>query len=136
MKLRRVVIAVAGVLFGLALAAGPAAAQTGSSSSSSSDYTLDCPALTGNSLGVANAAVGHLSARTVAQEDPDCPSTAVKGATVTATKVEAGAVQSTPLARTGSSDTIPLTRIGLGLLAAGGLVVLVARRRRTTSAAA
>ena len=35
------------------------------------------------------------------------------------------------LARTGADSTVPLTRIGVGLVAAGGLFVLAARRRRT-----
>jgi len=34
-----------------------------------------------------------------------------------------------PLPRTGSSDTMPLTRIGLAAVAAGGLLVLVSRKR-------
>ncbi len=35
-----------------------------------------------------------------------------------------------PLARTGSNSTLPLTRLGFGLVAAGGLVMLVSRRRK------
>jgi hypothetical protein len=35
-----------------------------------------------------------------------------------------------PLARTGSNSTLPLARLGFGLLAAGGLAMLVARRRK------
>ena len=39
-----------------------------------------------------------------------------------------------PLARTGSSSTVPLTSVALALLAAGGLILLFARsRRRHTS---
>jgi LPXTG-motif cell wall-anchored protein len=37
------------------------------------------------------------------------------------------------LARTGSSSTVPLTTVALGLLAAGGLFVVIARRRRDRS---
>jgi LPXTG-motif cell wall-anchored protein len=39
-----------------------------------------------------------------------------------------------PLPRTGSSDTLPLTRIGLAVVAAGGLVVALARKRRSAVA--
>ena len=39
------------------------------------------------------------------------------------------------LARTGADSTVPMTRIGVGLVAAGGLFVLAARRRRTALAA-
>lgn len=49
-------------------------------------------------------------------------------ATVT---VSAGAV-TPPLARTGSSNTMPLIRLGFGLLAAGGMAIFVARRRKSS----
>ncbi len=35
-----------------------------------------------------------------------------------------------PLVRTGAGSTLPLTRLGFGLVAAGGLVLLVSRRRK------
>jgi hypothetical protein len=38
-----------------------------------------------------------------------------------------------PLARTGTNSTLPLTRLGFGLVAAGGLVILVTRRRKSTT---
>jgi hypothetical protein len=38
-----------------------------------------------------------------------------------------------PLARTGANSTLPLTRVGFGLVAAGGLIVLVTRRRKQTA---
>ena len=41
-----------------------------------------------------------------------------------------------PLARTGSNSTMPLARLGFGLLAAGGAALLVSRRRRATASAA
>ncbi len=41
----------------------------------------------------------------------------------------------TPLARTGSNSTMPLARLGIGLLAAGGLALLVAKRRRSAASA-
>jgi len=37
-----------------------------------------------------------------------------------------------PLARTGSNSTLPLARLGFGLLAAGGLAMLVARKRKAS----
>jgi hypothetical protein len=40
-----------------------------------------------------------------------------------------------PLARTGSNSTLPLARLGFGLLAAGGLAMLVSRRRRASVSA-
>jgi hypothetical protein len=40
-----------------------------------------------------------------------------------------------PLARTGSNNTLPLVRLGFGLLAAGGMAIFVSRRRKTTVAA-
>src|SRR4051812_37553513 len=40
-----------------------------------------------------------------------------------------------PVARTGSNSTIPLTQLGLALLAVGGLFVLLARRRRVAQPA-
>ena len=39
-----------------------------------------------------------------------------------------------PLARTGSNSSLPLARLGFGLLAAGGLVLLISRRRTSVSA--
>jgi LPXTG-motif cell wall-anchored protein len=51
-------------------------------------------------------------------------------ATVT---VLAGAVTPTePLARTGSNSTMPLIRLGVGLLAAGGMAIFVSRRRKSS----
>lgn len=40
-----------------------------------------------------------------------------------------------PLARTGSNSTLPLARLGFGLLAAGGLAMVVSRRRRASVSA-
>ncbi|MEY2449271.1 MAG: hypothetical protein QOH79_2747 [Acidimicrobiaceae bacterium] len=37
-----------------------------------------------------------------------------------------------PLARTGSNSTMPLARLGFGLLAAGGLAIVVSRRRKAS----
>jgi hypothetical protein len=37
-----------------------------------------------------------------------------------------------PLARTGSNNTMPLVRLGFGLLAAGGMAIFVSRRRKTS----
>jgi hypothetical protein len=110
----------------LAFAVTPAGAQT--DSSSSSDYTPQC--VPGSSaLGAAPAPAGHLSAHVATQVDPNCPPSGVlPEAAVQGTQVEA-----TALSRTGSNSTIPLTRLGLGLLAVGGLVVLVTRRMRRTA---
>jgi LPXTG-motif cell wall-anchored protein len=44
-------------------------------------------------------------------------------------------VGGTGLARTGTDSSLPLTTIGIGLVAAGGFVVLIARRRRVASPA-
>jgi hypothetical protein len=41
-------------------------------------------------------------------------------------------VAAEPLARTGSNSTLPLARLGFGLLAAGGLAMLVSRRRKAS----
>jgi hypothetical protein len=40
-----------------------------------------------------------------------------------------------PLARTGSNSTMPLVRLGFGLLAAGGMAIFVSRRRKTAATA-
>jgi len=58
------------------------------------------------------------------------------GSACTSTSVEAAQVQSEPLARTGSSSSVPLARLAVALLAVGGLLVLVARRRRRSPPAA
>jgi hypothetical protein len=124
MRIRTAVVAAIVLFFALTLATAPAGAQT-----NSSDYTTVCPP-SGNTLGVAPA--GHLSASGVSQAiDPNCPPTDVGANQLGQTEVSGQ-----PLARTGS-DSLPLVRIGLGLLAAGGLVVLFARgrRRRPTVAA-
>jgi hypothetical protein len=42
----------------------------------------------------------------------------------------------TPLARTGSNSTLPLARLGFGLLAAGGVAMIVSRRRKASVATA
>lgn len=44
--------------------------------------------------------------------------------------------ETAPLARTGSNSTLPLTRLGFGLVAAGGLVILVSRRRKSAGVSA
>jgi hypothetical protein len=54
--------------------------------------------------------------------------------TCTSTSVEATQVQAEPLARTGSTSSIPLARFAVALLAVGGLFVLMARRRRPAAA--
>ena len=51
-------------------------------------------------------------------------------------EVSRAAIVAAPVARTGSSSTIPLTSIALALLAVGGLLVLFARRRRVSHAPA
>src|SRR3954452_7314187 len=56
-----------------------------------------------------------------------CPSQ-VAGIEILAPPV---APEAAPLARTGSNSTLPLTRLGFGLVAAGGLVILVSRRRKS-----
>lgn len=112
-------------MVGLAVLAAPAGAQT-----NSSDYTSVCTSSSGTSLGApgALAGVSHLSAHVATQTvDPNCPPSGVEAATQ---------VQGEALARTGSDSSIPLARIGLVLVAAGGLVVLFARRRRHARAAA
>ena len=53
-------------------------------------------------------------------------------AQVAALEIVAPAVPVEPLARTGSNSTLPLARLGFGLLAAGGMAVLVGRRRRNS----
>jgi LPXTG-motif cell wall-anchored protein len=54
------------------------------------------------------------------------------GGTVTTTTVEVLGSQTAPdaLPRTGSSNTAPLVRIGLGAVVGGGLLLAVSRRRR------
>jgi LPXTG-motif cell wall-anchored protein len=49
---------------------------------------------------------------------------------VVATRAGAGAA---PLPRTGTSSTVPLARIGIALLAAGGLVLAMTHRARRTA---
>jgi LPXTG-motif cell wall-anchored protein len=44
-----------------------------------------------------------------------------------------GGAQAAPLPRTGTSSTIPLARIGIALLAAGGLVLAMTHRARRTA---
>jgi hypothetical protein len=56
-------------------------------------------------------------------------------AQVLALEIVAPAVAAEPLARTGSNSTLPLARLGFGLLAAGGMAVLVGRRRRNSISA-
>jgi LPXTG-motif cell wall-anchored protein len=107
MKLLRLPLLVAIMLVGLATLAAPSGAQT-----PTPDYTPVC---------------------TPGSVLPECQPTDVQG-----TQVVQGdqAVAGEALARTGSDSAIPLARIGLVLLAAGGLVVLLARRRHDAKAAA
>jgi len=58
------------------------------------------------------------------------------GSTCPSTSVDATQVQAEPLARTGSSSSIPLARLAVALLAVGGLFELIAKRRRRSPAAA
>ncbi len=55
----------------------------------------------------------------------------VMGLEITVSPAASGAA----IPRTGSSSTIPMTSVGLGLLAVGGLFVVAARRRRAHSLA-
>ena len=84
----------------------------------------------------ANNAEGSFEATITAPSTPGvytvsatCGSTVVSAALT----VQAAAVapDNTNLPATGSGATLPLARIGLGLLAAGGFVVLAVRQRRT-----
>jgi hypothetical protein len=59
-----------------------------------------------------------------------CPAS-VAGLTI----VRPAAVEDEPLARTGANSTMPLARLGFGLLAAGGLAMLVSRRHKSSVAA-
>jgi hypothetical protein len=81
----------------------------------------------------ADATDGTIQAVQVGDDtDPvvGCPAQ-VAGVTITRTvPVEPGA-----LPATGANSTLPLTRIGLGLVAAGGLLVLATQRRRSMLAA-
>jgi LPXTG-motif cell wall-anchored protein len=54
--------------------------------------------------------------------------TSVEGEPLTVTATVT--VSSGELPTTGSSSTVPLTKVGLGLVAGGGLVLLGARKRR------
>ncbi|MEY2451725.1 MAG: hypothetical protein QOD92_1299 [Acidimicrobiaceae bacterium] len=47
----------------------------------------------------------------------------------------AAAAEEEPLARTGANSTMPLARLGFGLLAAGGLAMLVSRRHKSNATA-
>jgi LPXTG-motif cell wall-anchored protein len=53
--------------------------------------------------------------------------------TVQVVATQAGAAGTTPLPRTGTSSTVPLARIGIALLAAGGLVLAMTHRARRTA---
>ena len=52
---------------------------------------------------------------------------------VVASQAGGGAQGAAPLPRTGTSSTIPLARIGIALLAAGGLVLAMTHRARRTA---
>jgi len=53
------------------------------------------------------------------------------GTCVLATEITVGG--GAPLPRTGSNDTLPLSRIGLGAVAVGALLVLVSRKQRAAA---
>jgi hypothetical protein len=52
-------------------------------------------------------------------------------AQVAALDIVRPAVAAEPLARTGSSSTMPLVRLGFGLLVAGGMAMLVSRKHKS-----
>jgi|GEM_PF-4837676 len=82
----------------------------------------------------ADATTGSISAKQVGDStDPFVGCTNVAGLTIVAPATVTPEV--TPLARTGSNSTMPLARLGIGLLAAGGLALLVAKRRRSAASA-
>ncbi len=120
LKLLRLSLSVAVMLFGLAVVAAPTGAQT-----IPPDYTpvqhSDGPPDTPPEVppGVQPTDVAGDQAVQAAQAAQAAP-----------------AVDAEALARTGSDSAIPLGRIGLVLLAGGGFVVLFARRRRQAKAPA
>lgn len=106
--------------------------------SSTATFQLDSAALataTANSSGVASTSVTIPSSTSVGSHTIQgaCtgangqPLTLVLGITITG----AGAA-TTPV--TGASNTVPMTQIALGAIAAGGLLVLVAKKRSSSKA--
>jgi len=70
------------------------------------------------------------------QDDEEACLSQVATVTVSSTAVPPTSPPATaPLARTGSNNTMPLIRLGFGLLAAGGVAIFVSRRRKSSATA-
>lgn len=131
--------------------AGSAAAQTYTTGSVGADDTTPAPgdtvrltgsgcppnspvtfAIDGNPAGgTTSDGNGNFAGDVTAPTQPGEHSvTATCGSQVLGLVIEVGAVSGSGLPRTGSSSALPLTSIGVALLAVGGLFVLQARRRR------
>jgi len=101
---------------------------TGDGCAPGADVTF---AIDGQAAGSTTAdSSGNFSKTLTAPAAPGTHSvTATCGARVLSLEITVQASTTTPLARTGSNSTVPMTSIALVLLAVGGLLVLMARRR-------